>query len=158
MSAERITLEELSKISDKAEKINVSDHVRFLAEDAANSFCRSCKYAAQKGERFYSEYAQRDSHRYIFVDKDAIRGGKNVYVDDLFTGWDHEENVCIIDDFIYAIGVFIKQVGILKFDIKKVPVESPPTVRVTTYSCFGLFHHVESVPVPSWYVVISTEW
>ena len=83
MPIERITLEELSKISDKAVHINVSNHVRDIAEGAAKVFCDSCKYAAQKGQRSYSGYAagQYTLHRYIFTDRSAIQENKNTIVD-----------------------------------------------------------------------------
>ena len=157
---ERITLEDLSKISDKAVRINVSDHVRDMAEGAAKVFCDSCKYAAQKGQRSYSGYAldKYVYERYIFIDRSAIKGGKNIFIQWSDFCQQSEENADIIDDFIYAVSVFIKQAGISKFDIKKIPVEIPPVVRVKTYSFWGLHCHEENLPVPSWYVIISTEW
>lgn len=163
MPIERITLEELSKISDKAVHINVSNHVRDIAEGAAKVFCDSCKYAAQKGQRSYSGYAagQYTLHRYIFTDRSAIQENKNTIVDwtefsTLSSG--DEESISILDDFIYAVSIFVKKAGISKVDIRKVLVESPPRVRVKKFSFLGLHCRHENVPVPSWYVVISTEW
>lgn len=162
MPIERITLEELSKISDKAERINVSDYVRSMAEEAATRFCDNCKYTAQRGKRSYSEYAGYDygDHIYIFTDRSAINEGKGTIVDwaEFRTYPKHEEDIKIIDDFIYAVGVFIKKAGISKFNIKKISVESPPSVWVDTYSFFGLHHHGDHISVPSWYVEISTQW
>lgn len=156
---EHITLEELSRISDKAVHIDVSDHVRFLAKGVAEGFVINCKHAAQKGRRSYSTYAADKYvyNSYIFTDRNAITGGKHIFIEWSEFCVQNEESVDIIDDFIYAVSVFIKQAGISKVNIKKVPLASPPHVAVERYY-FLRRPQWELVPVPSWYVAISAEW
>lgn len=156
---EHITLEELSKISDKAVHIDVSDYVRFLAEGVAEGFVINCKYAAQQGRRSYSTYAADKYvyNSYIFTDRNAVKGGKHIFIEWSEFCVQNEESVDIIDDFIYAVRVFIKQAGISKVNIKKVPLNSPPCVGVESFN-FLRRPRWEHIPVPSWYVAISAEW
>lgn len=153
------TLEELLKISEQAEHLNVSDEVRYIAERVAKSFSIGCVAAAQKGKRFYSAYAAEYNHKYIFVDRSAVKGEKNITVEwGGFYAGGEEKSVDIIDDFIMAVKAFIEKEGILKYDIRKVSVDPPRSVGVCIRSFGGLHYHREHVPVPCWYIQISTEW
>lgn len=160
MAMERISLEELANISEDARRLRVNDSVRSIAEGAAKAFCRSCRSAAQKGNRSCSEFARDEFvyRNYIFVDRSAVEKSRNTVIEWSDFRQINEQTAEIVQDFMDAVAVFLREAGISAFTIQKVPAEPLPLVRVKTYSFFGMRRRDENVPVPSWHVLISAKW
>ena len=150
--------DELTDLYQSAPQINVSDKVRFIAKWAAEKFVEQCKNAAKNGKRQHSAYAGDGYEAYTFVDRSAVQEDKRTIVEWYDFIVQSEERFDDLDSFIYALKIMLKESGLPNFKVWETEVKNPPTVRVNYFGIFGQPKKIESVAVPSWYVIIQANW